>query len=147
MRKLEKELKQDNDEVGESFHLFWDEVNMSRLKVNETCKRCERLKSYGGFSGVGDGSIDEEVPRTLRNDLRDVANNDGHKYYWHQCYIDVYNRVIEEVQSRMNIPGLKVFLQIENVLLTAVISDEEEYHPAIDEIVDKFGSSHEAPLA
>ena len=48
-------------------------------KANETFGADEALSTYREFDGIGDGSIEEEVPRNLRGSIRDVPAEEGSK--------------------------------------------------------------------
>ena len=142
--KLKSDLESDRDK---EFDNFWSKVQEERENANETFGEDEALSAYREFDGIGDGSIEEEVPRNLRGAMRDLPAEEGSKACWKECYVETYDCTIDQIDQKTNCPLLLTFKEMENTFLRGVINDnDDDYEPSIGDILRNYGSYPTSPF-
>ena len=73
--------------------------------------------------------------------MRDVPAKEGSKAYWKECYVEICNCTIDEIDQKINCPLLLTFEEMENILLRGVIYDNNDnYEPGICNILRNYGT-------
>lgn len=144
VKTLIKELEKEKSD--HSYENFWEDVIDERITINDMiaaddiCQRCPYI----------DGIEEPTIPRQLIRDLEAATAADedefaASKAYWKEFYISAFDSIIDNLRKRLDSEMLKLLLEIENILVNLIDSQNSEIK--IDEIVRNYGSESGKPGA
>ena len=111
------------EEKKGEFESFWTKVMGDRMTLNAEADTIGgSLRTSGFYSEISDPSC----PRRFFLPLNQVNDTyaDVVKAYWKEHYVEAFDTIINDLRDRLDSPLIKVFVEIENVLMNAINSPE-----------------------
>lgn len=127
------------------FEDFWKDVEHDRLQLNELFSADLLVGPSMRFDGISDGSIDSDIPRSLRRTLRYITDEQGGKAYWCELFNEVFEDVLDEIDQRMQTPALITYSEIESILVYGIMTSRDRFQPEIGTILKYYGNDAPAP--
>ena len=116
LRNLVAELEEKKDNFGE----FWEEVEEKRAELNEKAQNLQSLQECGYYTEIEEASCPRATMRVMRGVVE--TEEEAIESYWNEHYVGAFQTILDDLNDRIDSPLIKVFVEIEQVLLNSINS-------------------------
>ena len=116
LRNLVAKLEEKKDNFGE----FWEEVKEKRVELNEKAQNLQSLQECGYYTEIEEASCPRATMRVLRGVVE--TEDEAIESYWNEHYVGAFQTILDDLNDRIDSPLIKVFVEIEEVLLNSINS-------------------------
>jgi len=104
----------------QDFESFWTDVMGKRSELNDEYQNIPILQRYNFYTAIEEPLCPCASIRVLRQ-VHDTEE-EAVKAYWYDHYVGTFETIVEDLRDRLNSPLIKVFVEIENLLLNSINS-------------------------